>query len=111
MTAATCSQTIRFAPLVALLFGLLVSAPAISEEDHAVYTLQADGLACPFCAYGIEKQLRRIDGVESVTTDVTSGTVVIRMKPSATLSEADANRAVEAAGFTMREFGKRNKAS
>jgi len=97
--------TVAFqALLVALLLGFLLPAPATAAEDQAVYTLQADGLACPFCAYGIEKQLTRIDGVESVETDVASGTVVITMKPGATLDEVDANRAVEAAGFTMREF-------
>ena len=83
-------------------------APATAAAAQAIYTLQADGLACPFCAYGIEKQLTRIDGVESVETDVKSGTVVITMKPGATLDEADANRAVEAAGFTMREFRRKD---
>lgn len=95
--------------LVALLIGfLLPPAPATAAEGQAVYTLQADGLACPFCAYGIEKQLTRIDGVESVETDVISGAVVITMEPGATLTEADAIRAVEAAGFTMREFRRKD---
>jgi copper chaperone CopZ len=101
--------TVAFhALLVALILGFLLPFSATAAEDQAVYTLQADGLACPFCAYGIEKQLTRIDGVESVETDVKSGTVVITMKPGATLDEADANRAVEAAGFSMREFRKKD---
>lgn len=94
--------------LVALLIGFLLPAPAAGAEDQAVYTLQADGLACPFCAYGIEKQLTRIAGVESVETDVASGTVVITMKSGATLTEADAKRAVDAAGFTMRGFRRKD---
>ena len=93
--------------VVALLLGLYFPAPATAVEDKAVYAVQVDGLACPFCAYGIEKQLTRIDGVESVETDIKSGSVVITMKPGATLDEADAKRAIEAAGFTLREF--RNK--
>jgi len=104
MSEVTRPATAAQALLVALLIGLLLPAQAIAGEDQAVYTLQADGLACPFCAYGIEKQLTRIDGVASVETDIKSGTVVITMKPGATLDEADAKRAVEAAGFTMREF-------
>lgn len=94
--------------LVALLIGFHSPAPTAAVEDQAVYTLQADGLACPFCAYGIEKQLARIAGVESVETDVASGTVVITMKPGATLTEADAERAVDAAGFTMRRFRRKD---
>jgi len=94
--------------IVALALGFLFAVSATAAEDQAVYTLQADGLACPFCAYGIEKQLNHIDGVKSVETDVKSGTVIITMKPGATLDEADANRAVEAAGFSMREFRKKD---
>lgn len=94
----------RHALLVALLLGLMSPARAIAGEEHAVYTLQADGLACPFCAYGIEKQLSRIDGVDAVEIDVKSGTVVMTMQPGATLTEADVERAVEAAGFTLRDF-------
>lgn len=97
--------------LAVVLFGFLLSTQGIAGEDQAVYTLQADGLACPFCAYGIEKQITRIEGVESVETDVKSGTIVITMKPGTTLDEADAKRAVEAAGFTMREFRRRDDAT
>ena len=88
---------------VLLMLGMAAVAPAAAEEQ-ATYTLQADGLACPFCAYGIEKQLLRIEGVESVETHVETGTVVISMEPGATLDEADAQRAVESAGFTPRSF-------
>ncbi|MEX2494775.1 MAG: heavy-metal-associated domain-containing protein [Woeseia sp.] len=82
--------------------------PAAADEP-AVYELQADGLACPFCAYGIEKQLGGIEGVEAVATDVKSGTVTITMEPGATLDEADAERAVDRAGFTMRDFRRRER--
>lgn len=30
-------------------------ALTVAHADQAVYTLQVDGLGCPFCAYGIEK--------------------------------------------------------
>jgi len=103
MNAVTRPASAFHALLMALLIGFLLPAPA-AAEDQTVYTVQADGLACPFCAYGIEKQLTRIDGVESVETDIKSGTVIITMQPGATPAEADAKRAVEAAGFTMRDF-------
>lgn len=94
--------------VVVLLLGTLPAVPLVADEDKTAYVVQADGLACPFCAYGIEKQIQRIDGVESVSTDIKSGTVVITMTPGRTLEEADAQRAVEAAGFTMRRFERRN---
>lgn len=94
--------------VVVLLLTALPAVPHADDEGKTVYTLQADGLACPFCVYGIEKQIQRIDGVESVSTDIKSGTVVITMTPGRALEETDAQRAVEAAGFTMRKFERRN---
>jgi mercuric ion binding protein len=110
MTTILRLTPVFHALVVALLLGLYFPAPATAAEDKAVYAVQVDGLACPFCAYGIEKQLTRIDGVASVETDIKSGSVVITMKPGATLDEAEAKRAVEAAGFTLREFRKKDTA-
>ncbi len=68
------------------------------------YRLRVDGLACPFCAYGIEKQLNRIEGVKTVDTNIRDGMMTITMTDGATLDEATARRAIEAAGFTLRGF-------
>ncbi|RME64393.1 MAG: copper chaperone [Alphaproteobacteria bacterium] len=94
--------------LLALLAAALDHAAVASAfEAQAVYTLQVDGLACPFCAYGIEKQLARLDGVQAVSTQIARGTVTIIMKPGATLTEKSAAKAVDKAGFTMRSFGRK----
>ncbi|MBR9910273.1 MAG: hypothetical protein GYB33_07970 [Gammaproteobacteria bacterium] len=55
---ATCH-----ALLVARMLGFLLPVSATAAEDQAVFALQAHGLACPFCAYGSEKQLTRINGL------------------------------------------------
>ncbi len=83
-----------------------LAGPAQAQETKAVYTLQVDGLACPFCAYGIEKQLSAIEGVVTVETDIKSGTLTVTMQPGSTLTEGAARKAVEAAGFTMRGFSR-----
>jgi copper chaperone CopZ len=70
----------------------------------ASYRLQVDGLACPFCAYGIEKKLTALDGVEKVETHIREGAVIVTMEDGASLDEATAKRAVEAAGFTLDGF-------
>lgn len=70
------------------------------------YRLSVDGLACPFCAYGIEKQLSAIDGVQRVETHIEAGAVIVTMKDGATLDQAAARRAVKDAGFTLNGFGR-----
>lgn len=93
---------------VTLLVVALLTAAASGQEAAPGYVIRADGLACPFCAYGIEKQLGAVDGVTSVETDIRSGTVTVTMRPGATLDEAVARAAVEAAGFTMRGFARQD---
>lgn len=83
---------------------LLLWSGLASAVDR--YVFYVDGLACPFCAYGIEKQLLRLDGVETAETDVKSGQVVVTLRDGANLNEATARKAVEAAGFTLRAFEK-----
>lgn len=100
---AKAAMTIR--ALLAAIAVILATAGYVSADaDQAVYVLEADGLACPFCAYGIEKQLGRIEGVETVSTDIASGTVTITMTPGTTLTKEQAKEAVDRAGFTMRGF-------
>ncbi len=70
----------------------------------STYSLGVDGLACPFCAYGIEKKLSAIDGVEKMEVDIRSGQVIVTMTEGASLSEGRARQAVNDAGFTLRAF-------
>jgi mercuric ion binding protein len=61
-----------------------------------------DGLACPFCAYGLEKKLTPLPGVTAVRIDYQAGWVELTLGDGATLEEATIRRAVRAAGFTPR---------
>lgn len=70
----------------------------------AAHSFQVDGLACPFCSYGVEKQLRAIPGVSGIKISIKTGTVTVTMKDGAKLTRAQADRAVKDAGFTMRNF-------
>ena len=86
----------------AVLFVATLATPALA--DSPAYVVGVDGLACPFCAYGVEKQFSRIDGVETIDVDIETGAVIVTMRDGATLDEATARRAVEAAGFSLRDF-------
>ena len=68
------------------------------------YKLRVDGLACPFCAYGIEKKLGAVKGVQRTEVDIASGTVTVTMIEGATLDEAVAKKAVKEAGFSLRSI-------
>ncbi len=80
-----------------------------AQADEAVYTIQVDGLSCPFCAYGIEKQLSSIDGVDSVVVNISNGQVNINMQQNALLDKERTRQAVSDAGFSLRSFKQSNK--
>ncbi len=84
------------------LLAMVLSTAAFAGGNQ--YALAVDGLACPFCAYGVEKKLSAIEGVESVETDVKSGQVVVTLTAGKTLSEEVARQAVKDAGFTLRSL-------
>ncbi len=86
------------------LLAMALSSAAFAGGNQ--YALAIDGLACPFCAYGIEKTLSAIEGVESVETDIKSGQVVVTLAEGKTLSEEVARQAIKDAGFTLRSLKK-----
>ena len=88
--------------LSAPLLAMALSTAAFAGGNQ--YALGVDGLACPFCAYGIEKKLSAIDGVEDIETDIKGGRVVITLADGKTLSEEVARQAVKDAGFTLRSL-------
>ena len=82
----------------------LLLLPLVAFATPTQYQLRVDGLACPFCAYGIEKELNRTDGVESIRIDINAGVVTVTMAEGGTMTEAEAARIVEDAGFTLGGF-------
>jgi mercuric ion binding protein len=81
---------------------ILFAATAFAEPQ--TYKLQVDGLACPFCAFGIEKKLSEIEGVNQLDTDIKTGVILLTMKDGVLLDETAAKQAVDKAGFTLRGF-------
>ncbi len=92
-----------------LVLGLALFTVTAAVADSHVYKLYVDGLACPFCAYGVEKKVGGLDGVEKVDIDIDEGLVAVTLADGAALDEATASRAVDEAGFTLRKFEAPNK--
>ena len=62
-------------------------------------SVEIRGMACPFCAYGLEKQLRKLPGVEEVEIDVAEARAVLTVR-GAGPADSDLRAAVQKAGFT-----------
>lgn len=90
-----------------LLLALAFFTPAALAQQ-ARYAVEVDGLSCPFCSYGVEKQLSRLEGVTSAETQLKEGVVIVTMENGRTLEQAQVTEAVKKAGFTLRGFSRIN---
>ena len=72
------------------------------EPNQAI--VQVNGIVCSFCAYGIEKQLQKLDGVKHVETNIKLGQVKVQMLNGKTLERIQVEEAIEKAGFSLRSF-------
>jgi len=91
---------------MAIALGLGLVATGVSAAPPT-YQLQVDGLSCPFCAYGLEKKLGAVPGVQGLETHIKNGTVIVIMRDGVTFDEAAARKAVKEAGFSLRKFEQR----
>ncbi len=76
----------------------LIAGSAMAQTKHVI---GVDGMSCPFCAYGLEKKLKKVKDVESVTIDLNEGEIMVIAKAGATIKEESLRRAVHDAGFTV----------
>lgn len=88
-------------PLWAL---LMVSASMTAWAENTHYEMRVDGLACPYCAYGIEKKLSAIDGVQNLDVDLEKGLVSVDVNAGVVLEEAAMRQLFNDAGFTYRSM-------
>jgi mercuric ion binding protein len=93
---------IRFRALV-FAVSILLTSPGVYAES-TVYEIGVDGLACPFCVYGVEKQLSKVNGVSGVATEIKTGIILMTIVEGATINEEAVRQAVTDAGFTMRSL-------
>lgn len=96
------SKTI--AAIVLGIFLGMLSSPSSAANCNIRYEMRVDGLACPYCAYGIEKKLKAINGVENLDVNLDAGIVRVDVIDGIELNEADMKQLFNDAGFTYRSM-------
>ena len=82
----------------------LLAWSVLALAAGARYVMRVDGLACPYCAYGIEKKLKKIDGVQAIDVDLDRGLVTVDVREGVTLDERQMVELFKRAGFTFRSM-------
>ncbi len=86
------------AVVAATLLGVMPATAEVSQMS-----VKVDGLACPFCVYGIEKKLRNVDSIRDVNVDLETGLARITLVEGKVPTLAEVRNAVKKAGFTPRQ--------
>ena len=96
-------------PILFLFFLLTTTIKAQTSDRELVYIkIEIKGLACPFCAFGMEKELKKVTGVRNVEIELTEGLAYISTPKKQQPTREALEKIIEEAGFTVGEieFGK-----
>ena len=81
---------------------LITAAEKEGFKDNIL--VHIEGLACPFCAFGVEKHLKKVHGVKKVQVNLGEGTAHLTLKPGANVTGEQIQKAVTKAGFKASEI-------
>jgi len=66
------------------------------------YTVKVNGMVCSFCVQGIQKNLKKIEGLEKI--DVSLETKLVKFSSEKEVPKDAVKKAIENAGYSVVEF-------
>lgn len=86
---------------------LLISGNALA--DNVQYDLRIDGITCPFCVATSAKELRKIEGVKRVSSNLKKGIIKVCADEETILTDEQLTEMLKEKGFTYRGMKKKKK--
>lgn len=90
--------------LMALFSSSLLAQQDTSKIEQVYIKIEIKGLACPYCAYGMEKELLKVSGIENVDIELKEGLAYISTPVSQKPTKGNLSKIIEDAGFTAGEI-------
>ncbi len=93
--------------IIMALLVLSAIASATAQEaraERAYIQIRVNGLSCPFCAYGLEKKLKKIDGQKNLHIALEEGLVTLDVPADKKPDPETIRKIVTDAGFTAKEI-------
>jgi copper chaperone CopZ len=90
--------------VIVLLFSIVTSTAVnaqTNDQELNYVKVEVKGLACPFCAYGLEKKLKEVDGVKSIKIDFVEGLAYLAVLQSNKPTKETLERIITDSGFTV----------
>lgn len=87
--------------IVTLVLGIFIKS--VYAEPIKIQ-VKIDGLSCPFCVYGLEKKLKRVEGVKDLKLQFDTGVAEIKIQEGKSIYVDEIRKAVKDGGFTPRDM-------
>lgn len=81
---------------------LVLALPAQAQIEQI--TVKVDGLSCALCVYGLDKALKKIDGIGEVKIFLDAGRAELTPRPGKSVDLAAIEPAIRQSGYTPREI-------
>ncbi len=99
-------KTLAMALAVTAALSLTVPAAsaqgALAADDGGrVIEVTILGMVCPFCSYGVQQKLKRLDGIAELDVDLEKGLATLRLDDEGDLSNEILLQTVKDAGFEV----------
>ena len=83
-------------------FSLLAITATASANELQQHDIRVDGMTCPFCVATSERALKKLDGVQSVATDLENGKISVCTDNQVRFNEKQLKQLFLRNGFTFR---------
>ncbi len=104
-------KMLRNAVSLVLLLGVMASPVAAQQKAEAAAKAAAKparqiqvtilGMSCPFCAYGVEQKLKKLEGVVDLKVELETGLATLTLKEGADIPNEEIVKKVKDAGFEV----------
>lgn len=89
-----------------MLFFMIINTTKVQSQNQSgqemVYVkIEVKGLSCPYCAFGMEKKLKNISGVNEVEIELKEGMVYISMPKAQQPEKKELSKIIKDAGYTV----------
>ena len=103
-----------FRTVITLAFALSLAAPAAYGQERAQgrnddprqIEVTILGMSCPFCAYGVQRKLKKLDGVTELEVVLETGIATLRLREDADISNELLQETVKDAGFEVAKISR-----
>ena len=93
----------QIAIAVALVAGLATATASAQEPAPEARQIQVTilGMSCPFCAYGVQQKLSRVEGVTDLKVELSTGLATLTLEEDADIPNDLLLETVDEAGFEV----------